>query len=236
MNPHKYSRLFLSVMLGLSLTACSDDDDDHMHHHMATYQISVSNLTNAQPLTPVAVIAHTSAYSLWTLGASASEGLEMLAEGGDPSAFLSAADLDNHVNATGSSTNGPFAPGTTETVSVSTALDADMRISVASMLANTNDAFAGAVSIPVGTMMTGDSTRILAHAYDAGTEANTETAATMPGPVAAGEGFNSIRDDRDYIAVHPGVISSDDGLGSSVLTEAHRWQGPVAQITITRTQ
>jgi len=71
-------------------------------------------------------------------------------------------------------------------------------------------------------------------AYDAGTEANSETAATIPGPAAGGEGYNSTRDDRDTVGGHPGVISADDGLTGSALDASHRFDNPVARITITR--
>ena len=50
--------------------------------------------------------------------------------------------------------------------------------------------------------------------WDSGTEANSETAATIPGPAGGGEGFNATRDDSDTVSFHSGVISQDDGLTS----------------------
>ncbi|MDH5326010.1 MAG: spondin domain-containing protein [Gammaproteobacteria bacterium] len=223
--------LSLTIFAGILLSACSDDDDP-MPQTMADYEISVTNLTNTQSFAPIAVITHTSAYKPWALGEAASEGLEMLAEGGDGSTLLMEAGMDSHVTNSGSST-GITAPGSSGTVNISSRIDADLRISVAAMLVNTNDGFTGALSIPVGTMMPGDSSHLLAHVYDAGTEANSETAASLPG--TSGEGFNAMRDDRNYIAIHAGVVTSDDGLSSSALDESHRWLGPAAKITITRT-
>ena len=73
-------------------------------------------------------------------------------------------------------------------------------------------------------------------AYDAGTEANSEAAGTIPGPADSGEGFNEERDDVNYVAMHPGVVSQHDGLSSSVLSSQHKFDNPLTQVVITRTQ
>lgn len=52
----------------------------------------MTNLTNAQPLSPVALVAHDGTFSAFELGQRASEGLEVLAEGGDNSQFISEAE------------------------------------------------------------------------------------------------------------------------------------------------
>ena len=72
-------------------------------------------------------------------------------------------------------------------------------------------------------------------AHHSGTEANTESAGTMPGPADNGEGFNSARDDlADEVRMHSGVVTSDDGLSGSVLTQEHRWDNPTVRVVITR--
>ena len=80
--------------------------------------------------------------------------------------------------------------------------------------------------------------KLTARAYDTGTEANTESADTVPGPAAGGgaqEGFNAARDDvRDAVFVHAGVITADDGLTSSTLSFTNRWDNPVMQVEIER--
>lgn len=71
------------------------------------------------------------------------------------------------------------------------------------------------------------------NAYDRGTEANSEQAGSIPGPADTnGEGFNAARETDDYIRIHPVVVTQDDRLSTSVLTESHRWLGPVAKILI----
>ena len=45
------------------------------------------------------------------------------------------------------------------------------------------------------------------------------------------------RDDVvNTVHLHPGVVSKDDGLPGSALTQAQRWDNPVALLTIKRTQ
>ena len=84
-------------------------------------------------------------------------------------------------------------------------------------------------------MAVGDAVTLRAIAYDSGTEANTETAATIPGPAGGGEGFNAARDDiADQVAMHSGVVGQDDGFATSDLTGQHRFDNPVAQVTIER--
>jgi len=234
---YKFTPFLAAAIMLMLITGCSHKDDMPISSGSAAYQIDVTNATNAQPLTPVAVIAHTSAYQPWILGAAASTGLEMLVEGGDVTQFLADAEADKDVKASGSSKTGPFGPGMTESVKLSlNRIDSDLQISVAAMLADTNDAFTGVANVPVAGLNKGDSMSMLASVYDAGTENNSETAATIPGPAGGGEGFNAIRDDTDFISVHAGVVTADDGLTSSALTESDRWLGPAAKITITRTK
>jgi len=61
---------------------------------MAAFDVTVANLTNAQPLSPIAVIAHRDGYSAFAVGSPSSVGLEQMAEGGDNSALLAEADTE----------------------------------------------------------------------------------------------------------------------------------------------
>lgn len=194
------------------------------------YEISVTNLTNAQPLSPVAVVLHNEG-ALWNVGESSSEALETLAEGGDNSAVLG---LD--VAQATASGEAPVGPGATETLSVSIEDNAESLLSVVTMLVNTNDAFTGLSALDLSALAVGDVWTGYSHTYDAGTEANDEAMGTIPGPADGGEGFNAERDDVDFVALHPGVVGADDGLGSSVLNQAHRFDNPTIKITVTRTE
>ena len=67
--------------------------------------------------------------------------------------------------------------------------------------------------------------------YDAGTEANDELCAHIPGPagVYAGKGFNSARDDVNFVHIHSGI----HGIGD-LSAATYDWRNPVASIVITR--
>ncbi len=241
-------RPLLVLTAGLFVQACDGDSNNTQPGPltpvppapppaMASFDVTVSNLTNAQPLSPVAVIAHGSGYAVFSIGAAATLGLEELAEGGDNSALLAEASANGSVT---SSVSGaaPIGPAGSETISIQV-LESDLpdtRISVSTMLVNTNDAFAGLNGLAVGGMAVGSARTVDGIAYDAGTEANTELAAEIPGPVAGGEGFNAARNDRaDRVSMHAGVISRDDGLASSNLSNQHRFDNPVVRVRVERT-
>jgi hypothetical protein len=106
----------------------------------------------------------------------------------------------------------------------------------ATMLVNTNDAFSGLTGIDISTMAVDDKKSWRLNVYDAGTELNSEAMGTIPGPADGGTGFDASRDDVDFVGYHSGVVSQDDGLSSSVLTQAHRFDNPAIKLTITRTK
>ncbi len=224
----------------LTLSACGDSDNNNIigdsDNNDAIYNITVYNITSGQPLTPLGVVIHEPAYIPWQPGTAVSIGLERLAESGDTSGFLSEANADPTVVISTSSSNGPFGPGSSETVSITVDHSSNLQLTIASMLANTNDAFTGVHNWNIGELAVGDNTSTMARVYDAGTEANSETAASMPGPAAMGEGFNSDRNDLDRLTIHGGVVTTDDGLMTSALNESHRWLGQAAKIVVTRTQ
>lgn len=203
---------------------------------MVSFDVTVTNLTNAQPLSPVAVIAHQDLFSVFAIGSPATVGLETLAEGGDNSALIAEASAVVGIGDTASGA-AAIGPAGSETVSVSfeeTAL-ASMTLSVSTMLVNTNDAITGVNAVPLANLAVGDSMTLRTIAYDAGTEANTEAAADIPGPAGGGEGFNAARDDRaDRVSMHSGVVGQDDGFATSDLNGQHRFDNPVAMVRIER--
>jgi hypothetical protein len=212
----------------------------------ATYEVTLVNLTAGQPLSPMVVVAHNDGFALFNVGEAASVGLEHLAEAGESAPLAALANDSKSVYTSGVAPGGPLVPGAGNkamvTLTVPVASLPTLKLSMASMLGNTNDGFAGLAGeslakLDVGATLT---TRLLS--YDAGTEANTESADTLPGPAAAGvsgkhEGFNATRDDVvNTVHLHPGVVSKDDGLPKSALTQAQRWDNPVALLSIKRTQ
>lgn len=200
-----------------------------------SYDVTITNITNHQPLTPIAVVLHQAGYNAWSVGSSATTGLEELAESGSPATFLSEAAASGNVDI--STTNGAVttpSSSVTITLTVDPTSTSSLKLSVASMLANTNDAFSGINGVDVSGLASGESMTVFAKVYDAGTEVNDE--ANIPGPAAGGEGFNTERDSLvDKVVIHPGVVTTDDGLTTSELNETHRWQTYAAKISITKT-
>lgn len=231
-------KMLPALLIGASLTlaGCSDDDDDEMVVTPApapqpmnvTYEVKVTNLTYGQPLSPIAIALHDSG-NFWMVGETASVALETLAEGGDNSQLLA-----EDVVMASVSGEAPLGPGASETLSVTIQDNTESMISIISMLVNTNDAFTGLNSFSLSELAVGDSWSGVTTVYDAGTEKNSEMAGTIPGPIDGGTGFDAMRDDVDFVSMHGGVVSMDDGLSMSVLTEAHRFDNPAMKITITR--
>lgn len=198
------------------------------------FEISATNLTVAQPLSPLAAFIHGSSQRIFAVGEPASAELEDLAEGGDNSSLLAA--VDALVSAGG---EGALPPGgsTTLTLEIQIEDSSDLSFSAVTMLVNTNDAFTAVNAADVSTLAVGESIRLRTPSYDAGTEANTESAESIPGPAGGGVGFSAERDDiADQVTMHGGAITVDDGLTGSALGQQHRWDNPVAAFTITRTQ
>lgn len=222
------ARPLLVVALALvGAAGCGNGDNGNPR-----YEVALTNLTHNQPLTPPAAILHGSGFSAWTEGEPAGTPLERLAEGGKTGPFIQMAQGSPEVRST-SAADGGVGPGETRTLSLNAGSRAGLRLSVVSMLARTNDAFTGTAAQPIGDLEAGEAMVVYAAAWDAGTEADTETAATVPG--LGGEGFNTARDDGlDAVTVHPGVVTADDGLASSDLGEADRFIGPVVRLRITR--
>lgn len=234
---HPLTGAGLTALAAIAIAGCNGDDDPFAV--TARFEVTTTNLTAGQPLSPPALVLHRADYTPFTTGMTASQGLEVLAEGGANGDFLAEAEGSTAVLAT-QSAGGPVGPGGSGTliIEATTRNPRTLWLSLASMLVNTNDAFTGLDSVPVGELVVGDRVTLIGDSYDAGTEANTETADTVPGPAAAGgvqEGFNAVRDDPvDDVRAHSGVVTADDGLTSSVLTGLNRWDNPTIQVTITR--
>jgi hypothetical protein len=233
----KKSKVITATSLLLILAACGSDNNSNdtvieipAEPDKYSYSVTVTNLTYAQPLSPLAVILHNDS-KMWEIGVASSQALEMLAEGGDNSEFIA----DTSALAANSG-EGVVLPGLVSTVDITTTDRNATFFTAATMLVNTNDAFSGLTGVDISTMAIDDVKSWNLTVYDAGTEANTEALGTIPGPADGGTGFDEARDDVDFVAMHSGVVSQDDGLYSSVLTQAHRFDNPAIKLTITRTK
>ena len=188
------------------------------------FDITVRNVTAGQPLTPAVVVVHDGSADLLPESAEDLAGLEDLAESGQPAPLAASLRVVTGVKDTLTLDPPPLPPGQEATVTIS-ASPGD-HVSVISMLACTNDAITiGTLIVPeVGSLPAMSSGRV----YDAGTEENAETAATVP--CLGGEGVSNgdAPDGEGSITHHPGI-----GGEADLSAEQHGWDGPAMQLFLT---
>lgn len=185
------------------------------------FEVTVTNLTRGQSMTPVFVTSHEPGIGLFTLGQPAGEGLVILAESGNTVPLEALVDLPI-VTDTASSA-GLLAPGASVTIMV--LAHADSVVSVASMLIPTNDTFfaVNAAVVPEdGTLV------VRSPGYDAGSEDNDELCENIPGPVCGGEGLSPTNGGEGYVHINSGI----QGIGD--LAPERDWRNPVAEISVRR--
>ncbi|MBI1792309.1 MAG: spondin domain-containing protein [Acidobacteria bacterium] len=205
------------------------------------YEVTITNLTRGQRFTPVLVASHKKGVRLFDLGTPASPQLKTIAEEGDPGPLAALLRANPDVKEVVISPAPPpvsnlVAPGATITLMVHAGGQFD-HFSVAAMLIPTNDAFfaLNGAEGPKGN----ESLLLLSPAYDAGTERNDETCASIPGPgfaecvTPANPGGNggggAPGGGEGYVHIHAGI----HGIGN--FNAAMRdWRNPVAKITIRR--
>ncbi len=227
MMEHKWSiagpvcaAICAALVFGVTGAALADDSN--------LFEVSVTNLTAGQTFTPVLVASHMAGVTLFMLGQPASVPLEVLAEAGDTGplgALLAAMPEVLEVTSSGA----VLPPGQSVTVTVKTHDEFD-HVSVAAMLIPTNDGFFALNDVlgPIGNSVV----TFYSPAYDAGTEADDELCAHIPGPpaVCRGEGFNPSRaGDVNFVHIHRGI----HGIGD-LSAPQFDWRNPVAQVTIHR--
>lgn len=223
MDAFKCLRILLSA-LGVTLLLGAAGAASTME-----YEVTVTNLTRGQQFTPVLVASHKAGVRLFELGSPASPQLRALAEEGNiaplTALLLGNPDVREVVNS-----GGLLGPGqsVTQRVRGSGSLD---NVSVAAMLIPANDGFfaVNEAEGPNGL----DTVTVLSPAYDAGTERNDETCASIPGPnfiECGGPGAGGVPGGGEgYVHIHAGI----HGVGD--LDPALRdWRNPVARITIRR--
>ena len=121
--------------------------------------------------------------------------------------------------------SGPIMPGNSATIQITTQRRSPY-ISAVGMLAVTNDAIFAvrAVKAPhFGEVM------VEAEAYDAGSEANSESCTYIPGPPCENAGVRDTAEAEGFVHVHAGI----HGIGD-LDPAMHDWRNPVAEIIIKR--
>lgn len=201
-----------------------------------SYDVTITNLTGGQPLSPAVLATHSQNLRLFEVGGLASEGIRLIAENGDPS--TAAAALQGvlgvaEVVTTGAPVGviGGSAFPSSLTIRIGARGDAN-RLSLATMLICTNDGFTGLNSVKLPGGFQPESW--YANGYDAGTEANTEADGDIVPPCfgltgVAGGGGGGRTAESGTITMHPGIVG-----GSALVPAVNGWTGPVARITVQR--
>jgi hypothetical protein len=219
--------LALTALLATALTAGAaraDEREDDRDGATKTWRVTVANLTPAgsQPLSPPLLVVHSKEADVWSMGEIASHGVAALAEDANNAVLESALPQLDGVKSASTGAGGPIPPGQAQTYTVETR-GRYSRLSVLTMLVNTNDAFTGVDSLRLGA----HGASIATMAYDAGSERNNELRSHIPGP-CCGNPF--VRDpEGQLIRPHEGITGRGE-LSPAV----YDWDGPAARITIQR--
>jgi hypothetical protein len=218
-----------------------------------SYDVTITDLTEGQPLTPPVVATHTGKHPVFQVGQPASVGVREIAENGNNAPLLAqlAADPFNQISEFTQAGMGPLVPAGKPGSAmfddqVSFTIEGSKkakRLSFASMLICTNDGFTGADSLRLPGAVGKTKTK-MTNGYDASTELNTEDYADIVPPCQELIGDMSTEGDMGTGVSNPalaegGVIHHHEGiLGVDDLKPAiHGWDvnRPVAQIEIERT-
>lgn len=187
-----------------------------------TYEVTITNLTKGQIFSPPIVFSHRSDFDVFTPGEPALPELAGVAEDADNEPLIALLTAEPKVGDV-SVGSDLVMPGTSISVQVD-ARGSARNITALGMLVTTNDAFfAGqrrASNLP---------SSFYALAWDAGSEANTQECAHIPGPPCGNGGVRVEDGAEGYVYVHTGI--QDRG---SLDPAQHDWNNPVARIEIRR--
>lgn len=223
-------RFSASVLLAATVVTSALADSDRVNPRAFTYEVTITNITKGQVLSPPILVSHNRDVALFELGEPALEELAIVAEDGDGGPLVDLLYSLPKVADVRAST-APILPGTSAVFEI-TSNRAARALSVVSMLVNTNDAFL-AIDSEALPRFRRTSKTYYALGYDAGSEGNNEDCAFVPGPACPGGSGNlrSTGDAEGYVHVHNGVHGVAD-----LLPADYDWHNPVAVITVVRTR
>lgn len=213
--------LGLALTLTVALTAASATADSSAQR---SWRVTVENLAPAgsQPLSPPLFAVHGKRVDVWSVGGIANHGVAAIAEDANNAVLESALGQVAGVRDVFTGGGGAISPGESRSYTVDGRAGRD-RLTLLTMLVNTNDGFTGLDSL----QLRGKRTVLHRMAYDAGSERNNELRAFIPGPCCN----NPFARDPEgaLIAPHAGITGAGE-LDPAV----YGWDEPVARITIER--
>lgn len=188
------------------------------------FSVTITNLTANQVISPPIVASHDADADVFEVGTPASAELAALAENGDNAPLrdlLTASENVLDVVAL----SDPLMPGQSVTVSLAVKGRFNL-VSAAGMLVSSNDAFFGLDGEPVAKNRP---LVVLVPAYDAGSEANSEDCAYVPGPPCGAGPVHDPSPAEGFVHIGNGIR----GIGG-VPADVYDWSNPVARIVIER--
>lgn len=202
------------------------------------YEVTITNLTSGQPLTPPIAATHDGGLDAFAAGQQASMGISQLAENGNGTPLTAELQGNSSVSTVGGA-GAPAFPGGSVTFTIDAAAG-DTFLGWYSMLICTNDGFTGSDNLRLPNRV-GQTNRARTIGYDAGTEINTEDFADIVPPCPALSGVpsmdmgtgmsNPALAENGRVLPHRGVDGDDD-----LQVDVHGWHGSVATVEITRIQ
>jgi len=216
--------------LGLSTSVFASYNNYKNYNRTSTYKVTVQNITKGTSFTPLLGASHKRAISFFTVGEPALPQLAELAESGNTAPLEEALTTVFADQVTDTATSaGLLGPGEKVELEIDANRWRDV-ISVSAMILPTNDAFIGLRNARLPRY---GKAKYYVRAYDAGSEANSELCADIPGPVACegvGVGVSADADsDEGFVYPSPGI--SGEGEISAL---EYNWSDPVAIVTIER--
>lgn len=233
---HPTRILFATLCLALVASAAFAQMGD-------TYTVTVTN-TSTQPISPPVLISHALAYQPVVPGNAAEPALWLLAEDGDASELATVARVAPGVHEVVTAA-GPLPPGESVTLEIGVTEDAHY-LTLLGMLVVTNDAFvfwgsevSAAASMDgmgdgMGESMGGDMMGMapaiydgVARVFDAGSEADTELCAHIPGPPCGNPGVRVTDGAEGTIHLDGGIL----GVGDLDPAELD-WTNPAVRVIV----
>lgn len=192
-----------------------------------TYRVTITNLTNGQPMTPFVVATHSGSTGIFEVGSAASPGLQALAENGAAGVLAAELGVNPRVGDVAVAGTAPFGSGESVWTDI-VSTPGTRKLSVAGMLICTNDGFGAIDSVQLNN--NGETRTLLGFAYDAGTEINTEAYVDLVPPC---DGLGQTGTSNPGLA-EGGVVHGHNGIqgGGDLTPGVHGWTGAVIKVTI----
>lgn len=204
-----------------------------------TVRVTITN-TTSQPVSPPLLVSHDGSFAPFYVGEAASPELTPLAEDGSAAWLADVARIGAGVHGVVLA-DGGLAPGASVTLEVAAGEGAVLTL--ITMLVTTNDALVvwsayahdGMMSMdgmaPMDDMMAKQGVKHdgVVRVYDAGTEANTELCAHIPGPPCGTKGARVVAGAEGFVALHGGIL----GVGD-LDPRMYGWLHPVLEVAVER--